>query len=233
MEVEYRKSLQREDSHENFTEDLNVQWIRRPEYDLYSLIVVKRDDGEVYLHRINISNENSGNDIISDPDRPFDAGWYIISICGQPDYIEDEMDINDVDLLYQVDFHIDGQVTSMLLPRYGQGSPRRKNDTDGGKYCRCLLSVAKKQSPECLEGKQWGKTIGGKRCYNPYAVCRSRLEAPPGGKCSSAYNFNEMSEDDLLAYARLHGKRIPRLTRDGTLSPKARQELMRSIQEYQ
>lgn len=113
-------------------------------------------------------------------------------------------------------------------------SPGRSKDIVSGlgegeaKYCSCVLKVAGKQSQECLSSKRWGEVIDGKRCYNPNAVC-GRLPRPANGQCAPNYNFDEMTDDELVAYANLHNKRTPKLNRNGKLTKRAREELLATV----
>jgi len=60
------------------------------------------------------------------------------------------------------------------------------------KYERCVMKVKAKQPPNCVKKRLWGKSIKGKKCYNPYAVCHASIKAsiripkthigPRGGK---------------------------------------------------
>lgn len=70
------------------------------------------------------------------------------------------------------------------------------------KYCRCLLDVVAKNPEECHK-KQWRQ----KGCYNPYAVCRKSVHTST--KCGTHYNFDEMTKEDLEAYARLKEIEVP------------------------
>ena len=71
--------------------------------------------------------------------------------------------------------------------------------------------------------------IDGKRCYSPYAICRSNLPAPASG-CYEHYKLSEMSDEELLALARVHKKPIPRgVSKDNILTSKQRTELLREI----
>lgn len=45
------------------------------------------------------------------------------------------------------------------------------------KYLRCLEAVKRKQTKKCQTGKQFGKKVDGKMCYNWYGIC-----APLRGK---------------------------------------------------
>jgi len=78
-------------------------------------------------------------------------------------------------------------------------------------FCRCALHVAAKQSPSCLEGlpASAGKTLGGRRCYNPYPVC-AKTTGTTSRDCAPAYAFDAMPDDELKAYARLKKIPVPR-----------------------
>jgi len=61
-------------------------------------------------------------------------------------------------------------------------------------YCRCLLHVAART----LYGR-------GDRTNNPYAICTSSV-GTQAQRCSEHYVFDEIPEDELRAWARMHGK---------------------------
>lgn len=73
------------------------------------------------------------------------------------------------------------------------------------KYCSCVVQVAEKQNDNCLSGKNWRKTVDGKQCYNPYAVC---AKSTGGGNknCGDNYNYNKMTNAELMKYRLLSGK---------------------------
>lgn len=119
-------------------------------------------------------------------------------------------------------------------PGLGRGSPRRSEvithdlaDRDS-KYCSCILQVAGKQSEKCLINKAWGQSVDGKSCYNPYAIC-SRVS--PGRKCAANYNFDAMTDSELIAFALLHNKEVPKRKADGGLTAHSRKTLMTTIKK--
>lgn len=81
------------------------------------------------------------------------------------------------------------------------------------KYCRCVLEVADKQSDKCLQNiaqKKTGTFGPGTSCYLPYSVCANSTGTSTGrGGCSKHYNFNEIPDEFLIAYLKLHGKPVP------------------------
>ena len=75
------------------------------------------------------------------------------------------------------------------------------------KYCDCLLDVAAKQPESCLTEKKWFQNIEGKKCANPYAICAKST----GGStrdCSKNYDFDAMTDQQLITYSHLHGKEV-------------------------
>lgn len=74
-------------------------------------------------------------------------------------------------------------------------------------YCRCLLHVAARNSPECYENR--GAALGQGRCYNPYAVCTASVGRQ--SECSAYYAFTPeavrggIPDNEVEAYARLRG----------------------------
>lgn len=80
------------------------------------------------------------------------------------------------------------------------------------KYCRCTLHVMSRDlqsgNKDCLSTKDWGP---GKDCYNPYSVCAKSTKTSVGRspKCTISYNFSEIPDDELRAYAIVEGVTIP------------------------
>ena len=104
---------------------------------------------------------------------------------------------------------------------------KREVDTERlDKYCRCVLDVAAKNSQECLEQKAWGQEIGGRTCYNPYAVCAKTIGTTTGRSpyCGQNYNYNELPDKLLVAYARLNKIEVP--------EPYNRQTVLKNIQKF-
>ena len=66
-------------------------------------------------------------------------------------------------------------------------------------YCSCILSVAMKESDECLKSK--GKGPG---CKIPYAICNDKFHLG-GVECSSDYKYQDFTPERLRAYILLHG----------------------------
>ena len=69
-------------------------------------------------------------------------------------------------------------------------------------YVACTLHVAAQDTKECLENEAWGSTSNGKTCYNPYAVCASRVGTTTK-KGGESLAFENLPDDELLAYAYL------------------------------
>lgn len=79
------------------------------------------------------------------------------------------------------------------------------------KWCRCILHVAAKQTDQCLEDvvKNSGKSFNGNKCYNVYAVCAKNI-GTTSRKCSQNYNFNNIPDNELIAYAKIHKISVPK-----------------------
>jgi hypothetical protein len=71
------------------------------------------------------------------------------------------------------------------------------------KYCRCVLHVASEQPGACNMEKAWFEKKDNRVCYNPYAVCASRVGTTTRN-CSQSYEFGNLNDDELIAYANLH-----------------------------
>ena len=75
------------------------------------------------------------------------------------------------------------------------------------KYCRCIAHVAGKQEPWCLGEKAWFAERNGKKCYNPYPVCRSRVKGVTGRPaCYANYNLSALPEAERRAIQLMEGK---------------------------
>lgn len=77
------------------------------------------------------------------------------------------------------------------------------------RYCACLVGVAAKQPAECLLEKAWYERREGKVCANPYPVCTKSVGTNIH-KCSPHYKYPEMSDEQLIGFANLHGIDVPR-----------------------
>lgn len=76
------------------------------------------------------------------------------------------------------------------------------------KWCRCVLHVASKQTPTCLEdvNKNSGLIFDGKKCYNPYPICSASTKTA-SRRCGENYNFKGIPDAELIAYAII--KKLP------------------------
>lgn len=75
------------------------------------------------------------------------------------------------------------------------------------KWCRCVLKVAAKQTPKCLQQKGWYKKYEGKECYNPYSIC-SKSVGTSSKECAKYYNLDQLTKTELLGYARLNSIQV-------------------------
>lgn len=91
--------------------------------------------------------------------------------------------------------------------------------TEGEKdYCSCVLKVASKQGGKCNLEKAWFEERDGRTCYNPYAVCAAVTHSGTGRRgCGEHYNFANIPEAELEAFANLHGISIPSHAKEATL----------------
>lgn len=97
------------------------------------------------------------------------------------------------------------------------------------KFCGCVIDVGKEQSPACLEGKRWYQQIEGKSCYNPYAVCASSLRTSPAQTCYEHYNFDKMSDAELVTVALLHEVPYPKSWNGEKLPVQTRKDLLKTL----
>lgn len=114
-----------------------------------------------------------------------EAGTYIVRL----------LDI-ETDKEYHIVFQVVGRTSDRLLHE------------KGSKYCACVVEVAVKQSNECLKSKRWGEVVNGKKCYNPFPVCKTHLKEPEEG-CSGHLNLDRFTGPELVAYALTHDKELP------------------------
>ncbi len=92
-------------------------------------------------------------------------------------------------------------------------NPDSKLSSGQQKYCRCVLEVASKQSDQCLKNiaqRKKGTYGPGTDCFNVWSVCAASTGTSTGrAGCSKDYNFNEMPDEFIIAYLKLHGKNVP------------------------
>ena len=95
-------------------------------------------------------------------------------------------------------------------------------------WCRCVLHVAAKQKGACNTEQAWFETRENQRCYNPYSVC-SKSVGTSVRTCGENYDFNSISDDELIAYAQLHQKKEPKIV---IPSPYNRTEMLDNIKRW-
>lgn len=89
-------------------------------------------------------------------------------------------------------------------------------------YCRCVLHVGARNTAECNGDRAWFQVRGGKRCYNPFAVCTASVGTQ--SECTNYYDFDAFPDDELIAYALVRKIQVP--------VPYERGILMNNIAEY-
>lgn len=77
------------------------------------------------------------------------------------------------------------------------------------KYCRCIAHVAGKNKDWCYKHKAWKKGKG--KCYNPYAVCTSKIGRKGRIRCTEYYDLDDMPKKEVEAISKLKGKTVPEL----------------------
>lgn len=105
--------------------------------------------------------------------------------------------------------------------------PNTQLDEGQQKFCACIIKAAAKEPEECIRQKEWYKNVTGltgsgrkvsRRCASPYAVC-AKTVGTTSPDCTQAYNFANMNDDELAAYAELHDIPISRpLNREAVLN---------------
>lgn len=103
------------------------------------------------------------------------------------------------------------KVLKNYINYYQQGSGDYfKNNSglsiDKKKYCRCVLHVLPNNTKTCNKKRF---PIRKKGCYNPYAVCASKIKTSTGSS-SCRYNFldKEIKIEELIAYTQMNYLRI-------------------------
>lgn len=100
------------------------------------------------------------------------------------------------------------------------------------RMCRCRLHVGAKNNEQCNVTEKWQQKLGGKQCYNPYAVCYSKVKGLTSnersnlryGACGKNYNFSGIPDDELQAYAQLSGVQVPK--------PYDRQRMIKTLEDW-
>jgi hypothetical protein len=77
------------------------------------------------------------------------------------------------------------------------------------KYCSCVVKVAEKNSEICNLEENWGKTISGKTCYSPYAVCAKSV-GTTNKSCGINYNYETMTKEQLISFLNLKKIKVDR-----------------------
>ena len=82
------------------------------------------------------------------------------------------------------------------------------------RYCSCLLKVAEKQTEECLNGIAEGRDVigqsfDGQVCANPIEVCAKSV-GTTSKVCAENYIVEEMTEQDLIGFAKSRRIAIPK-----------------------
>jgi protein FLOWERING LOCUS T len=75
------------------------------------------------------------------------------------------------------------------------------------KYCSCVVKVAEKNTEICNLEENWGKTISGKTCYSPYAVCAKSV-GTTSRTCD--YDYEAMTKEQLISFLNLKKIKVDR-----------------------
>ena len=77
------------------------------------------------------------------------------------------------------------------------------------KYCRCVLHLVKQNNKQCNKQQKFNKRNTDK-CYNPYAVCASKIKKGSRGSKTCFYNFlsKDIPDEEIVKYAYLNYKKI-------------------------
>lgn len=92
------------------------------------------------------------------------------------------------------------------------------------KYCRCLMHYRAKQPDWCITEGHPYEVRNGERCYGWYAGCKASTKQFANIECSEYYNFENIPDRELIAYAK--EKRVPIPT------PYNREKLIDSLYDY-
>jgi hypothetical protein len=112
------------------------------------------------------------------------------------------------------------QVNPMVKAAPIYDDPPEQDD----KYCDCIVKVAAKQPPSCNSDRAWFQERDGHKCYNPYAVCHKTVQGVGRPSCKQHYNYESMSDDQLIGFASLERINIPQ--------PYDRNTLIQAINSY-
>ncbi|MEM3857833.1 MAG: YbhB/YbcL family Raf kinase inhibitor-like protein [Candidatus Micrarchaeaceae archaeon] len=189
-----------------------------------------------YLHylKVNVLGSElekfkvSQGDVNYEPPNPPEGDYhiYIIDIYSQLYYInniniekrnnfdlDEFIKTNNLTIVFRFAFRV--RVPKVRSDPKLNGNLRRieKKESElshSSKFCKCVASVAAKQNDECLENpsKYMRRTINGKTCYNPIAICKSSLEVKYG-KCGKDFDYNNLSDDEIIGLAKLLKINIP------------------------
>lgn len=77
------------------------------------------------------------------------------------------------------------------------------------KYCSCIVKVAEKNTEICNLEENWGKTISGKICYSPYAVCAKSI-GTTSRECGLNYDYGAMTKEQLISFLNLKKIKVDR-----------------------
>jgi hypothetical protein len=75
-------------------------------------------------------------------------------------------------------------------------------------FCKCVLDVASKQPGQCNLEKAWFEERDNQTCYNPMAVCAASV-GTSSRKCDLYYDYNNLPDADLIAWANLKAVPVP------------------------
>jgi hypothetical protein len=103
----------------------------------------------------------------------------------------------------------DGINSEQSSPRAHENWTKNLTEQDA-KYCDCIIEVAGNQPESCNAEKAWYERREGRKCGNPYPICRHSIEGVSGRpECGQNYIFENIPDKELLGYASLNGITIP------------------------
>jgi len=71
------------------------------------------------------------------------------------------------------------------------------------KYCDCVAKVSAKNPDWCNKEQAWEERRNGHTCYSPYKVC-AKTVGTTTRECSYNYDYDMMSDQQLISFANLH-----------------------------
>jgi len=207
----------------------SVSWTPIPN-TLYTLLLYNSITQKVHFAAVNIPNTDLGSSKILNGYEYLSSGSYTLDLYTQQEKLYGPLEIDTFkskgQLISSITFDVKLSVKpiSLIQPiatlaQHVDTSQDKETwfspelSTDKAKFCRCVLQVGDKQPHTCNSEKAWFETRLNesgvqKKCYNPYAVCASRV-GTTSRECGNMANFENIPDSLLESYASLNKIDIP------------------------